>query len=42
LLGIESLPAGKRRKTIAAALDHQIIALFGERIVPFDTLVAET
>jgi len=37
LLGIESLPPGKRRKALAAALDEQIIALFGERIVPFDT-----
>ena len=42
LLGIESLPAGKRRKAIAAALDHQIIALFGERIVPFDLGAAES
>jgi predicted nucleic acid-binding protein len=42
LLGIESLPAGKRRRAMAAALDNQIIALFGERIVPFDTLAAET
>ncbi len=42
LLGIESLPAGKRRKAIAAALDNRIIALFGERIVPFDNRAAET
>jgi predicted nucleic acid-binding protein len=42
LLGIESLPVGKRRKAIAAALDNRIIALFGERIVPFDTRAAET
>jgi len=33
LLGIESLPVGKRRKALAAALNEQIIALFGERIV---------
>ena len=33
LLGIESLPAGKRRKALAGALHEQVIALFGERIV---------
>jgi toxin FitB len=42
LLGIESLPSGKRRKVLAAALDEQIIALFGKRIVPFDLAAAET
>jgi len=42
LLGIESLPVGKRRKALAAVLDEQIIALFGERIVAFDTRAAET
>jgi predicted nucleic acid-binding protein len=42
LLGIESLPAGKRRKALAAALHEQVIALFGERIVPFDLGAAET
>lgn len=36
LLGIESLPPGKRRKTLAAHLDKQIIALFEDRILPFD------
>ena len=41
LLGIESLPAGKRRKALAAALDREIIALFGERIAPFDLRAAE-
>jgi len=41
LLGIESLPAGKRRRALAAALDEHIIALFGERIVPFDLKAAE-
>ncbi len=34
LLGIESLPAGKRRKALAGALHERVIALFGERIVP--------
>lgn len=41
LLGIASLPAGKRRKALAAALDEQVIALFGERIVAFDARAAE-
>jgi toxin FitB len=41
LLGIESLPAGKRRKALAEALDKQIIALFGERMLPFDLGAAE-
>ncbi|MGD0694799.1 MAG: type II toxin-antitoxin system VapC family toxin [Terriglobia bacterium] len=41
LLGIESLPAGKRRRALAAALDEQIIALFGERILTFDLKAAE-
>ena len=42
LLGIESLPPGKHRKVLAAALDEQIIVLFGERIVPFDLGAAQT
>ena len=42
LLGIESLPTSKRRKALAAAVDQLIIALFGERIVPFDIRAAET
>lgn len=41
LLGIQSLPVGKRRKTLADALDQQIIALFGARVVPFDLAAAE-
>jgi hypothetical protein len=43
LLGIESLPAGpakRDRKALAAALAEQVIALFGERIVPFDLAAA--
>ena len=42
LLGIESLPAGKRREVLAAALAEQVIALFGERVVPFDLAAAQT
>ena len=41
LLGIASLPAGKRRSALAGALDEQIISLFAERIVPFDIAGAE-
>ena len=37
LLGIASLPAGKRR----SALYEQIISLFAERILPFDIAGAE-
>jgi hypothetical protein len=42
LLGIASLPPGKRRKALGAALHEQVIALFGERIVSFDLGAAET
>ena len=42
LLGIESLPAGKRRKALDAALHQQVIDLFGKRIVPFDLAAAGT
>jgi toxin FitB len=38
LLGIASLPAGKRRSALASA---RIISLFAERIVPFDIAGAE-
>src|SRR5439155_9336525 len=41
LLGIENLPAGKRSKALAAAINEQLIALFGERIAPFDIRAAE-
>ncbi|HEX5412253.1 MAG TPA: type II toxin-antitoxin system VapC family toxin [Terriglobia bacterium] len=41
LLGIETLPAGKRRKALAASIDEKIVALFGERILPFDLSAAE-
>ena len=36
LLGIRSLPAGRRRKILDATLDG-LLALFGERVLPFDT-----
>jgi predicted nucleic acid-binding protein len=41
LLGIENLPSGKRRKALAASLDSQLIALFGERILSFDAHAAK-
>ena len=41
LLGIENLPAGKRRTSLSAALQEQVVALFGERIIPFDLAAAQ-
>ena len=41
LLGIESLPAGKRRRALAAALGEQVVSLFDSRIIPFDIAAAE-
>ena len=36
LFGIRSLPAGRRRKILDATLEG-LLALFGERVLPFDT-----
>ncbi len=41
LLGVESLPIGRRRTALAAALEQQIADLFGDRIIPFDIPAAE-
>jgi predicted nucleic acid-binding protein len=41
LLGIDSLPAGRRRQALALALGQQIESLFAGRIVPFDIAAAE-
>lgn len=41
LLGIESLPPGKRRRVLAADLGEHIAALFEGRILPFDAVAAE-
>jgi predicted nucleic acid-binding protein len=41
LLGIGSLPGGKGRKALAAALGEQIVSLFSSRIIPFDVAAAE-
>jgi len=35
------MPAGKRRKALAFSLQEKIMALFGERIVPFDLAAAK-
>jgi predicted nucleic acid-binding protein len=39
LVGIASLPAGKRRKRLAGNLDA-LLALFEARVLPFDTTAA--
>jgi len=36
LVGVEALPAGKRRRGIGEALGELISKLFGPRILPFD------
>ena len=41
LLGIESLPVGKRREALATALGDRIVSLFDSRIIPFDVASAE-
>jgi toxin FitB len=41
LLGIESLPTGRRRRALAPALGEQIASLFEGRIIPFDVTAAE-
>lgn len=39
MFGLRSLPEGKRKDLLAATLDG-LLALFGERILPFDTHAA--
>lgn len=41
LLGVESLPVGRRRTALVAALEQQIADLFGDRIISFDIAAAE-
>src|SRR5215467_11414274 len=41
LLGIESLPGGRRRNGLATALERQIVSLFEDRIISFDIAAAE-
>jgi predicted nucleic acid-binding protein len=40
LVGVETMPAGKRREGIGAALAALISKLFGARILPFDESAA--
>lgn len=41
LAGVTLLPAGRRREALAQALSTQVVALFGGRILPFDSQAAE-
>jgi predicted nucleic acid-binding protein len=41
LLGVERLPAGRRRNALANGLRVQITTMFGHRILPFDADAAE-
>ena len=40
LVGVERLPAGRRRDGLSAALEHFLGILFGPRILPFDRQAA--
>jgi len=42
LVGVETMPVGKRRKGVGAALAALIAKLFGARILPFDEDAART
>jgi toxin FitB len=39
--GVKALPAGRRKDGLAKALSSQVLALFGGRILSFDTKAAE-
>ena len=41
LAGVAALPAGRRRDALAQALTTQVLALFGNRVLAFDTQAAE-
>lgn len=41
LAGVTALPQGKRRTALTEALTGQVLALFGPRVLPFDTRAAE-
>lgn len=41
LAGVEALPAGRRRDTLAQALSTQVLSLFEGRILSLDTKAAE-
>ncbi|MBI5439499.1 MAG: type II toxin-antitoxin system VapC family toxin [Nitrosomonadales bacterium] len=40
LVGIEILPGGKRKETLAVGLSELLVRLFGSRILPFDQQAA--
>ena len=40
LFGVRSLPAGKRRATLATAIEREVQRLFAGRVVPFDLAAA--
>jgi len=42
LVGVETMPAGKRREGVGAALAALLSKLFGARILPFDEDAART
>ena len=42
LVGVETMPVGKRREGVGAALTALISKLFGSRILPFDEDAART
>ena len=39
--GVAALPDGRRKQGIGAALETRVIALFGQRILSFDTAAAD-
>lgn len=39
--GVAALPKGRRRDGLSEALERRIFALFGARILPFDTAAAD-
>jgi len=41
LLGVALLPEGRRKAALDAALQHQVVSLFGSRILPFDLAAAK-
>ena len=41
LSGVAALPAGRRRNALERAMTDQVLALFGPRVLPFDTRAAQ-
>jgi hypothetical protein len=40
LAGVEAMPAGQRQQALRAALDNDVLPLFQDRVLPFDTAAA--